>query len=319
MNKVALVTGAAGFIGSHLCEKLIKENFTVIGIDNFFRGRPENLPESGKNFYFYNLDLTEGQSLQDTSNIINHHRVTHVFHYAAINGTKYFYDIPNKVFSDNIRMTINVLNACQQSLVKNFIYASSSEIYGDNPGIPTSESSKIILNIDEDRDSYASSKAFGEFLVKNFCESSEIDYLNLRIFNTYGTRMDNSEYGQVVPEFIRKALKDDVFTIIGSGNQTRSFCNVRDHVDMVFSAVGNLKCQSINIGNDEEITINQLAKTVHDIVKRDFNPKYTEPRSYDTKRRCPSLDKIKNIVDIDYTSLEFGISEIIEEYRKYKY
>ena len=315
MSKIALITGAAGFIGSHLCDKLLSEGFEVIGVDNFFRGKLSNLPVDKNGFYFYNIDLTTSDSLLELNRIIDLHQIEYVFHYAAINGTKYFYDIPNKVFSDNIRMTINVLNACQSSNIKKFIYASSSEVYGDNPVIPTLETHPMILNIAEDRDSYASSKAFGEFLVKNFCEAKSLDYITLRIFNTYGTRMDSSEYGQVIPEFIRKVLKDDIFTIIGDGTQTRSFCHVSDHTALVLSLLDSVHCQIVNVGNDLEISINDLAQKIHEAIGREFLPSSLPQRSYDTQRRCPSLRKIRDIIKIEYTPLEDGIREIIREYK----
>ena len=157
-----LVTGAAGFLGSHLCDKLLEEGHIVYGVDNFFRGKKENLPEH-PNFFFYKKDLTKEFFTKKGLDV--------VIHYAAINGTRYFYDIPNKVVDDNIRMTQNVLDSISKS-VKKVIYASSSEIYGPKPQVPTEESQPIELHIDADRDSYASSKAIGEFMVKTWCKQS---------------------------------------------------------------------------------------------------------------------------------------------------
>ena len=197
-----LVTGAAGFIGSHLCDKLLSDGHEVVGMDNFFRGKRENLPSS-KNFRFYNIDLSQKSNL--IRDIFNEEKPEVVFHYAAINGTKYFYDMPYDVLNQNIKITQNVLNACKNLHVRKIVYASSSEIYGNNPPTPTPEGHDILLNIGTDRDSYASSKALGDFYVKQFCKANDKSYLILRIFNTYGPRMDTSEYGQVIPEFIRKA------------------------------------------------------------------------------------------------------------------
>ena len=191
MKKI-LVTGAAGFLGSHLCDKLLEEGNIVFGIDNFFRGNEENLPDH-KNFIFIEKDLTESG--------FNIPELDVVIHYAAINGTRYFYDIPNKVVDDNIRMTQNVLNSIDQSVTK-LVYASSSEIYGPTPKVPTDESQPIELHIEADRDSYASSKAIGEFMVKTWCKQNKVSYLILRPFNTYGTRMATNGYGQVIPELI---------------------------------------------------------------------------------------------------------------------
>ena len=170
-----LVTGAAGFLGSHLCDELLSKNYIVLGIDNFFRGKEENLP-SHKNFSFVQADLRE-KSL--TEKIFNEFNPDIVIHYAAINGTRYFYDIPFKVCNDNIIITQNVLEACNQN-VKKIVYASSSEVYGPSPVIPTSESEPMILHPTADRDSYASSKAIGEFLVKLWAEKNNKQYLILR-------------------------------------------------------------------------------------------------------------------------------------------
>ena len=151
-----LVTGAAGFLGSFLSEELLNHNYRVVGIDNFFRGKKEYLPKH-KNFTFYKLDLVN--NAKKLNEIIKKEKPEMIFHYAAINGTKYFYDIPYQVINDNVRMTQNVLGSCKKSSVKKIIYASSSETYGEPIKTPTSETHPILLNIHTDRDSYASSKA----------------------------------------------------------------------------------------------------------------------------------------------------------------
>ena len=301
MKKV-LVTGAAGFLGSHLCDELLDKGYYVIGIDNFFRGKKENLPNH-ENFRFYDRDLTE----DDIHDIVDGEEPEIVFHYAAINGTQYFYDIPSKVFDDNIEMTKNVLDTIKGSKVKKLIYTSSSEIYGDNPNIPTKEEGLITLNIFSDRDSYASSKAIGEFYVKYYCSEHNIDYLILRPFNTYGNRMDTTKYGQVIPEFFRK-LEEDEFTIIGGGKQTRSFCHVNDHKKLSVMLSEKVSNEIINIGNDEQITILELSKKIHSLKKVDFKPKFLPERDYDTKRRQPDISKIKeNFPDYKFISIDEGL------------
>ena len=231
MNRI-LVTGAAGFLGSFLCKELLSKGYEVVGMDNFFRGSRDNLPED-ENFIFYEINLVEEK--ERLNKIVKKESLDTVFHYAAINGTKYFYDIPLKVLDDNTKMTQNVLGSIEGTGVKKIIYASSSEVYGHDPKIPTGENEFIVLNASTDRDSYASSKALGEFYTKMFAKKNNIDFLIFRPFNTYGPRMDNTEYGQVVSEFIRKIKNDKEFTIIGGGDQTRSFCYVDDHTKLVVS------------------------------------------------------------------------------------
>jgi dTDP-glucose 4,6-dehydratase len=233
-----VVTGAAGFLGSFLTETLLESGHEVVGMDNFFRGKRENLP-AHNNFTFYEIDLVEQPQL--IRDIFAKEQPEIVYHYAAINGTKYFYDIPFQVLDDNTRMTQNVLASLAGTKVQKVVYASSSEVYGHNPPIPTPEEEFIILNAQADRDSYASSKAIGEFYVMTYCKENDIDFLIIRPFNTYGPRMDNTEYGQVVPEFIRKVKHDQQFSIIGSGLQTRSFCYVEDHARLVSNMCDKVK------------------------------------------------------------------------------
>jgi len=293
-----LVTGAAGFLGSHLCDKLLSEGHEVWGIDNFFRGKLENLP-THKNFTFQEIDLAkDGYDISD---------LDIVFHYAAINGTRYFYDIPNKVVDDNIRITQNVLNSITKS-VKKIIYASSSEIYGPTPVVPTDELQPIELHIEADRDSYASSKAIGEFMIKTFGKQNNISYLILRPFNTYGDRMATNGYGQVIPELIER-INDDNFFIYGDGLQTRSFCFVDDHVGIANILMNNVDNQILNIGYDEEITIKNLAEKILKLynVKKLIETK--EAWGNDTKWRKPSLDKLKKYIGkYQYITLDNGLN-----------
>jgi nucleoside-diphosphate-sugar epimerase len=305
-----LVTGAAGFIGSHLCDKLLSDGHEVVGMDNFFRGKRENLPSS-KNFKFYNIDLSQKSDL--IRDIFNEEKPEVVFHYAAINGTKYFYDMPYDVLNQNIKITQNVLNACKNLYIRKIVYASSSEVYGNDPPTPTPEDNDILLNIDTDRDSYASSKALGDFYVKQFCKANDKSYLILRIFNTYGPRMDTSEYGQVIPEFIRKAKLEKKFTIIGSGKHTRTFCYVDDHVQLVSKLFEEADNKIINVGGEVEVTILELAKIVNKLANKEFNPTFTADREYDTLHRRPDITKlIKHTGKHDFVHLNEGVKKTMD-------
>ena len=307
------VTGAAGFLGSFLCEELLKNGYNVIGFDNFFRGKEEYLPKH-KNFSFHKIDLTK--DVTEFEKIIIKEKPIWLFHYAAINGTKYFYDIPFQVTDDNVSMTQNVLKACINSSVKKIIYASSSEVYGEPMQVPTPENHPIILNVHTDRDSYASSKAINEFYVKLFAKEHNVDFLILRIFNTYGPHMDTSEYGQVVPEFINKMYKDDKFTIIGNGNHTRSFCFVSDHTRLVLKLAEKISNEIVNVGNNKEIKIFDLAKNIHEIENKKFEPKFLPEREYDHKRRQPDITKLKSLInDYPKVSLEEGLKLTIKDFK----
>ena len=309
----ALVTGAAGFLGSFLSEELLNNDYQVIGVDNFFRGKEEYSPEHN-NFKFSKIDLAKFPD--KIKELVEHEQPDIVFHYAAINGTKYFYDIPYQLINDNVRITQNVLSACKHSTVDKIVYASSSETYGEPMQVPTPETHPILLNIHTDRDSYASSKAICDFYVKLFAREFKIKYLILRIFNTYGPHMDTSEYGQVIPEFMRKIHKDKKFTIIGDGNHTRSFCYVDDHTRLVRLLAEKVSNEIVNVGNDKETKIADLAKIMHKIENKEFKPKYLPAREYDHKRRQPDISKLKKLVnDYPKISLEEGLQKTIDNYK----
>jgi nucleoside-diphosphate-sugar epimerase len=309
----ALVTGAAGFLGSFLSEELLSHGYTVVGVDNFFRGKKEYVPHH-EQFSFHELDLV--QEPEQLLQLISKEKPELVFHYAAINGTKYFYDIPYKVINDNVRMTQHVLEACKNSSVRKIIYASSSETYGEPMEIPTPETHPILLNIHTNRDSYASSKAINDFYVKLFAQQHGLHYLILRIFNTYGPHMDTSEYGQVIPEFIAKMFQQDTFTIIGDGSQTRSFCYVSDHTRLVRTLAENVSNEIVNVGNDKETRIIDVAKTLHDIANKEFKPHFLPPREYDHARRQPDITKlIKLTQDHPCISLKEGLKKTLDDFK----
>ena len=308
-----LLTGAAGFLGSFLSEELLNNDYEVVGLDNFFRGKEEYLPEHN-DFKFSKIDLA--RQPEKITELIQKEQPDILVHYAAINGTKYFYDIPYQVINDNVQMTQNVLKACKHSTVEKIVYASSSEVYGEPMQVPTPETHPMLLNVHTYRDSYASSKAICEFYVKLFAKEFKIKYLILRIFNTYGPHMDTSEYGQVVPEFIRKMYKDKKFTIIGDGDHTRSFCYVDDHTRLVRQLIENASNEIVNVGNNEEVKINDLAKKMHELENKEFKPQYLPAREYDHARRQPDISKLKKLInDYPKISLEKGLTITITNFK----
>ena len=307
-----LVTGAAGFLGSHLCDDLLDNGHEVVGVDNFWRGKKENLP-SHENFTFYECDLRENAPGRGVKLHIYNVQPDVVVHYGAINGTRYFYDIPYKVCNDNILMTQNVLDGCVNS-VKKVVYASSSEIYGPEPTVPTKETEPMILHTSAMRDSYASSKGIGEFLVKLWAEENDKSYLIVRPFNTYGTRMATNGYGQVIPEFIERIQSDEDFYLFGSGKQTRSFCYVKDHTKIVTELVENVDDEIINVGYDEETTIDDLARLIHEIFGKEYKPNYKDAWKNDTKWRKPDLKKLKSYVNNNnFISLKNGVTKMVSD------
>ncbi len=313
----ALVTGAAGFVGSFLCEELLRRGYDVVGVDNLFRGRMENLKaaEQSKAFEFRRLDLTHATAASELKELLRRRAVTHVFHFAAVNGTQHFYDRPKQVLDWNTRITIAVMESLAGTPVEKIVYASSSEVYGDPDVIPTPESHPIKLKASADRDSYAASKAIGDFFVRLFAKDLGIEYLIVRIFNTYGERMVNTQYGQVIPEFIRKCRTEPKFEIIGNGLHTRSFCYVTDTVERIVSLAERGTEPVYNVGHDTELSILDLAKSIHALLGRPFEPVFLPERPDDHKRRCPDIRLMKaTLGSLRATPLEEGLQRTIAYY-----
>lgn len=319
MNKNILITGAAGFIGSFLCEELVANGYSIIGIDNFFRGNIKNIGHlsNNKNFLLEKLDLSLSENINRVKELITDNNIHTVFHLAAINGTQYFYDRPLFVLDQNVKITQNLLAAIENTPVNYIIYTSSSEIYSDANVIPTNEQQPILLNAAADRDSYAASKALGDFYVRLFSQQHHLSCLILRVFNLYGERMVGTRYGQVIPEFIHRLLFEDTFTIIGDGTNTRSFCYIDDAVGAMKELMERKTKGIVNIGNNHETTILDLAKLIHQISNRSFNPTFLPKRTDDHQRRCPDITYLKSLLpEFKLTSLKTGLEKIMAYYSK---
>ena len=317
-----LITGGAGFIGSFLCEKVVESGGQFICIDNLFRGRKENINKyigiNGSSFH--NIDILSSASTSSICELILEYKPEYILHYAAINGTQYFYDMPFETLSVNSVGTYNLLCAINKAKQKNstikpvVVFSSSSEVYGSAKNIPTNENDQTYLRINEDRDSYAAGKLISEFYVRNFCNSMGLGWIIFRIFNVYGPRMVGSKYGQVIPEFIERLNNGEhPLKIIGDGSHTRSFCYIDDHIDLTWRALNAAKKNEVyNIGNPIEIKIIDLASIIMKKMKLEVNYKFLPERSGDHKRRAPNISKvIKEVGEFDFISLENGIQRLI--------
>ncbi|PJD92729.1 MAG: hypothetical protein CK424_03880 [Legionella sp.] len=317
MKKNILITGAAGFLGSFLCEELLAAGYKVVGVDNFFRGTPANISAlTQTEFILEDLDLSIATNSVPLQKIMRQHHIEIVVHLAAINGTQYFYDEPLFVFEQNIKITQTLLAAMDTTAVNYVIYSSSSEVYGNPLNIPTDEKQPILLNLEADRDSYAASKAADDFYVRLFAKHHHMSFLILRIFNLYGERMVGTKYGQVVAEFVTRMLHEDQFTLIGDGSQTRSFCYVKDATWAIKQLIEHHITGLVNVGNDEEISILKLAQCLHSLEKIPFHPVFLAPRAHDHQRRRPDISHLRSLIpDLKFTSLETGLKKVIKYYR----
>lgn len=313
----ALVTGGAGFIGSHLAERLLKDGDRVAVIDNLSTGSLENIRHFKNNS---NFDFTEGDIRDAKLLEILVEQSDVVFHLAAAVGVKLIADKPVHTIETNINGTSMVLEACNK-FGKKVLLASSSEIYGKSEAAVFDEGDDIVLGSTSfSRWSYACSKAIDEFLGLAFYQQYGLGVVIVRIFNTIGPRQ-TGQYGMVVPRFVQWALSNEPVLIYGSGQQKRCFCYVGDVVDGLIrlcdceQAVG----QAYNIGSNEEISIEGLAdKIIEKTGSRStkelvpYEVAYGRPIE-DMMRRVPRLKRIKKTIGWEpKTSLDESLAVIIE-------
>lgn len=295
-----LVTGGAGFIGSHLCEQLIRNGHSVTAIDNFSTGRASNLLALKESDEF---TLVEG-SILDTS-LLNPlvGKADYVFHLAAAVGVFNIVKNPLASLLTNIRGTENVLEAAHSTNTPVFL-TSSSEVYGKNISDSLNETDDRILGSPVTlRWSYSEAKAIDESLAYAYFVEKQLETRIVRFFNTVGPRQLGA-YGMVVPRFVKAALANEPITVYGDGNQTRCFAHVYDVVDAVLAIAfaRNTIGKVINIGNNAEISINDLAKRVieetnskSEVIFVSYEEAYGDGFE-DMERRVPNIDLINQLV-----------------------
>jgi UDP-glucose 4-epimerase len=295
-----LVTGGAGFIGSHLCERLIKGGHSVTVIDNFSTGRASNLANLKENDDF---TLIEGSILDTTilTSLVN--EAEYIFHLAAAVGVFNIVNNPLASLLTNIRGTENVLEAAFATKTPVFL-TSSSEVYGKNISDSLKESDDRILGSPVTlRWSYSEAKAIDESLAYAYFVEKKLETRIVRFFNTVGPRQLGA-YGMVVPRFVKSAINNEPITIYGDGTQTRCFAHVYDVIDaaIAIAFADNTIGKVINIGNDFEISINELAQKIigetnskSEIVYVPYEEAYGDGFE-DMERRVPNIDLIHQLV-----------------------
>ena len=327
LNKYILITGGAGFIGSHVASKFFKKGYSILIVDNLFRGSLKNIESilNDKRNKFFQLDLLYNSSINELIKIYDKYNPEIIIHYAAINGTQYFYDEPAKVANVNSIGSYNLLQSLNYFKGKNqkplICFASTSEVYGEPFNVPTSESDITHVRLDMDRDSYACAKLMSEFYFKLSCRELGIDYHIFRIFNVYGPKMIGTKYGQVVPEFISRIINGEYpLKMFGKGNHSRSFCYIDDHVDLTYKLVqSGIVNEVINLGNPYEISILDLAKEIFNCFEIEPKFDFLNEREGDHLRRSPDIKKLTDICgNFNFTSLNKGLNKTIKFYRDLK-
>ena len=316
MKETILITGGAGFIGSHLCELLVHQGYRVVAIDNLSTGKLANIEHLRPlpNFLFVRETITNLQVLDRLTS-----EADVVIHLAAAVGVKLIVEDPVHTINTNIMGTDAVLTTANRYGCKVLI-ASTSEVYGKGVRVPFEEEDDCLMGAtSHSRWAYATSKAIDEFMGLAYRRQFGLPVVVMRFFNTVGPRQ-TGQYGMVVPRFVRQALKGEPLTVFGDGEQSRCFGDVADVIDAATrlmehpDAVG----QVFNIGSTQEVTMNQLAQMVlsltgsrSEIVYVPYAQAYA-PGFEDMRRRVPSLEKIHRL--IGYTpkySLEQTLQRVI--------
>ena len=307
MSKI-LVTGAAGFIGSNLVEKLIEKGNFVYGLDNLITGSLKNLNhlQSNNKFEFLEHDVTEFISVKDN--------IDYVFHLASPASPIDYLNYPIQTLKANAIGGHNALGLAKNNNAK-FILASTSEVYGDPLEHPQKESYYGNVNPIGPRSIYDEAKRFIESMTISYHQYHKLDVSIVRIFNTYGPRMKIDD-GRVLPTFIYQASKNLDITVNGDGNQTRSFCYVDDLVDGFIKSMDSNYAYPINIGNDDEITINEIASIIKILLNSNSKIIYNKLPEDDPLKRRPDISLAKKILKWNpNVSKEVGFKHLINYYR----
>jgi dTDP-glucose 4,6-dehydratase len=309
-TKTALVTGGAGFIGSHLCDALLSDGLSVICVDNLITGSESNIQEAKKNpqFTFVNADVSEA--------VVIDQKVDFIFHFASPASVIDYQKFPEETARVNSIGTINMLTLAQKNNAR-FLLASTSEVYGDPKEHPQKETYWGNVNPNGVRACYDESKRFAEAMTMVYQRKYNLDVRVVRIFNTYGPRMRKTD-GRVVSNLINQALEGKSLTVYGNGAQTRSFCFVSDLVAgiMKLMFVDKAAGEVINIGNPEEYTMVDLAQKIKELTQATSEVVFEPLPTDDPTKRKPDITKATTVLDWKpEVALHEGLEKTIAYYR----
>ena len=319
-HRTVLVTGAGGFLGSHLVDALLQLNASVIGVDNFITGRKINLAAALKQprFQLIEADVIQAPATYLGSAIRD--QIELIFHFASPASPPRYQEKPVETYLVNSYGTHQLLHWLKQTHPQaRFVFASSSEVYGDPQVHPQPESYWGQVNPNGPRACYDEAKRLGETICGVWQRNFQLDVRIARFFNTYGPRLDPDD-GRVISNFIKQAQQQQALTIYGEGTQTRSYCYVSDLIQAVLllGALPRLKGKTFNLGNPEEYSVRETAKIIWQIInpnkklKLQFRP---FPQD-DPTRRQPNIDKAKRLLGwqpkIDFqTGIKLTLNQLV--------
>jgi dTDP-glucose 4,6-dehydratase len=285
---IAVVTGGAGFLGSHLCDKLLQEEMKVICIDNLLTGNTENIAHlfGNEDFSFIKHDVT--------NYIYVPGRIDYILHFASPASPIDYLQLPIQTLKVGSLGTHKVLGLAKEKKAR-FLLASTSEVYGDPNIHPQSEDYWGNVNPIGPRGVYDEAKRFAEALTMAYNRYHGVDTRIVRIFNTFGPRMRLND-GRALPAFVGQALRGEDITVFGDGNQTRSFCYVSDQINGIYKLLMSNEIEPVNIGNPEEITINKFANEVIELIGSKSKIIHKELPLDDPKVRQPDITKAKKVL-----------------------
>ncbi|GGE33708.1 UDP-glucuronic acid decarboxylase family protein [Psychroflexus planctonicus] len=286
--KRILITGAAGFLGSHLCDKFIAEGYHVLGMDNLITGDLNNIDHlfKNKNFEFYHHDVSKFVHVSG--------KLDYILHFASPASPIDYLKIPIQTLKVGSLGTHNLLGLAKEKNAR-ILIASTSEVYGDPLVHPQTEEYYGNVNTIGPRGVYDEAKRFQESITMAYHRFHGLETRIVRIFNTYGPRMRLND-GRVIPAFIGQALRGEDLTVFGEGNQTRSFCYVDDQVDGIYRLLLSEYAEPVNIGNPHEITIKDFAEEIIKLTGTDQKIVYKPLPKDDPMQRQPDITRAKEIL-----------------------
>lgn len=307
-----VVTGGAGFIGSHISEYLMQQGHDVVIIDNLYSGNEKNIRtlKNRKKCIFINGTIADGRLLSELF-----YDVDGVFHNAAVASVPVSLEDPALCNETNITGTLNVLIAARDNAVKRVVFSSSAAVYGNLNTPPQKETMKPAP-----QSPYAVSKLAGEEYCSVFSSAFNLSTISLRYFNVYGPRQNPlSDYAPVIPRFIEQTLADQAPTIFGDGNQSRDFVYVEDVVQANIRAMESNLQGIFNISGGKYITINELASTISEFAGMGKSPVHSDPRPADVRESFADISKAQNKLHfVPETSIKAGLKKTIRWYKGHK-